>query len=236
MSGQHILLAAAISYASGGVRCQYVAVSVPTRVYGGRSADDRRADRRERLVLAALDIWGEQGWAAVSMRGVCAAAGLTDRYFYESFADRDSLLLAVWDETFAGVIASTMSAMSTAPPEPRAQVRAALAAVIHIVAEDPRKARIGFGEHAGSAVLENRRHEAIQTFATLMSDRSRDWRGVAAVDDTTLRVNALIAVGGMAELVTSWLAGAVPLGVEDLIDRATDAAVPLIAGERRSAG
>ena len=126
--------------------------------------------------------------------------------------------------------------MSTAPPEPRAQVRAALAAVIHIVAEDPRKARIGFGEHAGSAVLENRRHEAIQTFATLMSDRSRDWRGVAAVDDTTLRVNALIAVGGMAELVTSWLAGAVPLGVEDLIERATDAAVPLIAGERRSAG
>ena len=226
-------MAAAISYASEGGRCQYERVSMPTRVYGGRTADDRRAERRERLIAAALDIWGEHGWAAVSMRGVCAAAGLTDRYFYESFADRDSLLLAVWDRTLDDLIATVLSAMSTAPPKPRPQVREALTAVVHAVAEDPRLARIGFGEHAGSAVLEARRHEAIQTFATIMVQRSRSWRGVVTSDDTVLRINALIAVGGLAELMTSWLAGSLAMDAEELIERATDAAVPLIAGRPR---
>ena len=44
---------------------------VPTgsRTYGGRSAEQRQAARRRQLVDAALDIWDEQGWAAVTMRG-----------------------------------------------------------------------------------------------------------------------------------------------------------------------
>src|SRR5512139_974724 len=73
-------------------------VGESTRTYGGRSAEERRSERRHRLVDAALAIWGEQGWAAVTMRQVCARAGLIDRYFYESFPDRDALLVAVWDQ------------------------------------------------------------------------------------------------------------------------------------------
>ncbi|WP_278258124.1 TetR family transcriptional regulator [Nocardioides convexus] len=56
----------------------------PRRRYGGKTAEQRRAERREALLAAAVDIWQESGWAAVTMRGVCARAGLTDRYFYES--------------------------------------------------------------------------------------------------------------------------------------------------------
>ncbi|NMK70807.1 TetR/AcrR family transcriptional regulator, partial [Staphylococcus capitis] len=41
-------------------------------LWGGRTAAQRRAERRERLVGAAQEIWIEQGWAAVTMRGVCA--------------------------------------------------------------------------------------------------------------------------------------------------------------------
>ncbi|HET6290833.1 MAG TPA: TetR family transcriptional regulator, partial [Amycolatopsis sp.] len=63
-----------------------------SRRYSGKTADERRAERRLALLGAALDIWQEQGWAAVTMRGVCARANLTDRYFYESFANRDVLL------------------------------------------------------------------------------------------------------------------------------------------------
>lgn len=210
-------------------------MSTPTRVYGGRSADQRRADRRARLIDAALDIWGRNGWAAVTMRGVCASAGLTDRYFYESFADRDDLLAAVWDQTLAGVIDGVLAAMAQAGPDPGPQVRAALGTVVHTVAEDPRKARIGFGAHAGSPVLEQRRHDAIETFARLMVEQSRGWRGVGETDPLVLQVNALVAVGGLAELITTWLNGAVPIDAERLIDLAVDAAVPLIAAQAVSA-
>jgi AcrR family transcriptional regulator len=225
------LEAPAFSYSSDGRRCQYGGVSTPTRVYGGRSADQRRSERRRRLIDAALDIWGDQGWAAVTMRGVCATAGLTDRYFYENFADRDALLVAVWDQTLTDVLAGVVQAMAQAPPEPRPQVRAALDAFVHTVAEDPRKARIGFGAHAGSPALEQRRHDAIQTFARLMVEKAHDWRRVGEIDEIALHVNALIAVGGLAELVSNWLAGSLPIDADQLIEHATNAAVPLVAAD-----
>jgi len=41
---------------------------------------------------------GTSGTGDVSVRGVCAEAGLGPRYFYEQFPDRDALLLAVADQ------------------------------------------------------------------------------------------------------------------------------------------
>ncbi len=64
---------------------------------GGRTGAERRAERRQRLIDAATEIWSESGWAAVTMRGVCAKTGLNDRYFYEDFKTRDELLVAAWD-------------------------------------------------------------------------------------------------------------------------------------------
>ena len=67
------------------------------RVYGGQTAEQRHTERRKQLIEAALRIWSEEGWTAVTMRRVCSVARLTDRYFYESFADREALLAAAWD-------------------------------------------------------------------------------------------------------------------------------------------
>ena len=36
------------------------------------------------------------GGLAMAARGICAAAGLTDRYFYESFASLEALLAEVY--------------------------------------------------------------------------------------------------------------------------------------------
>ena len=68
------------------------------RDYGGISAADRRADRRRKLVAAGRHLWGESGIADVTVRGVCAHAGLIARYFYVQFDGRDALLFAVVDE------------------------------------------------------------------------------------------------------------------------------------------
>jgi AcrR family transcriptional regulator len=66
------------------------------RPYGGLSPQDRTAARRARLVEAGLQLFGTQGLRATTVRGVCAAAGLTDRYFYESFASLEDLLQAAY--------------------------------------------------------------------------------------------------------------------------------------------
>lgn len=66
------------------------------RRYGGRTSDERRAERLERLREAALEVVGTRGWAEATMTEVCRVAGLTERYFYESFADRDTFVRAVY--------------------------------------------------------------------------------------------------------------------------------------------
>ena len=77
-------------------------------LWGGRTAEERHAERRQRLVDAATEIWVDSGWAAVTMRGVCARTSLNDRYFYEHFSDRDDLLCTVWDGARDDLIADEM--------------------------------------------------------------------------------------------------------------------------------
>src|SRR3954468_13388913 len=95
-----------------------------TRAYRGVPADERREQRRQRLVETALDCLHDEGLAGVSVRSVCARARLTPRYFYESFADLDELLVATVDAVCDEVATSGLAALDAARPELPAQVRA----------------------------------------------------------------------------------------------------------------
>jgi AcrR family transcriptional regulator len=68
----------------------------PGRAYGGLSTAQRVAARRARFIDAGMDLFGTQGFRGATVRGICAAAGLTDRYFYESFASLEVLLGEVY--------------------------------------------------------------------------------------------------------------------------------------------
>ncbi|WP_067477146.1 TetR/AcrR family transcriptional regulator [Actinomadura hibisca] len=198
------------------------------RTYGGRSVEERQAARRRRLLDAALEIWGDQGWAAVTMRGVCARAGLTDRYFYENFADRDALLAAVWDQIKDETVLLLFEAIRAAADEPIAQLREAISAFVTQVDADPRRARIGFGEHAGSEVLERRRRDTISSFTDLLIDAGRPYFRPDA-DETELRMSVLMGIGGFVELVTAWQTGALEVAPEQIIDHSTVVGAELAA-------
>jgi AcrR family transcriptional regulator len=69
----------------------------PVRPWRGVSATERTAERRERLIEAALEVFATRGYSASTVRDVCREAGLTERYFYESFRNREALLAALAD-------------------------------------------------------------------------------------------------------------------------------------------
>ncbi len=190
-------------------------------MWGGRTAEERRAERRARLIHAAFETWGDSGWAAVTMRGVCAKAGLTDRYFYESFTDRDALLAAVWDqlrdETTAAII--TVHA-EMADAHPLEQLRGVAEVAVTRFAAEPRRARILFGDHSGSSLLEGRRHELTLLVTRLMAEQGLPYLATD-VDEDDYRHSMLMAVGGVMELVTAWRAGAVDLDTDGLINQIT---------------
>ena len=75
------------------------------------------------------------------MRAVCQAARLNPRYFYESFADLDALVVAVYDRLIAELRAEVTAAVDAAGADPVAQTRAAVETTVLYVDEDRRRAR-----------------------------------------------------------------------------------------------
>lgn len=187
--------------------------------WGGRTTEQRRAERRARLIEAATDIWCESGWAAVTMRGVCSRAGLTDRYFYESFADRDALLAAIWDDILEGIGETLRTIMDEGLDRPVLDVFAtAVKTVVDEVASDPRRAPILFGMHSGSEALEHRRHAMVLRMTDLLLAGTAP-RVDPRVDRQQLRRSILMGVGGFIELVMQWRAGEIEGDARSIIDQ-----------------
>lgn len=200
-------------------------MSTGTGTYAGRSAEERRVERRGRLVESASAIWAEQGWAAVSMRGVCAHAGVVDRYFYESFANRDALLVAVWEQARDDVAALIVGAMRGREQDPLGGLRAAVAAVVGYIDESPERARIVLADCAGSEPLANARARALQTVSDLLLELARPYLRVP--DDLGLRMTTLMAVGGFVELAAAWKDGRVDVDAATIAEHVADTAIRL---------
>ena len=69
-----------------------------SRIYGGVEANLREEDRRKKLIEAGLEAFGTKGYAKTNIKTICKLAGLTERYFYESFRHKEELLRAVYRE------------------------------------------------------------------------------------------------------------------------------------------
>jgi AcrR family transcriptional regulator len=197
-------------------------VSEPTRVYGGVSAEDRRGQRRRQLVEAGLELLGREGWQGTTVRAVCAEAGLTERYFYESFAGRDELLLAVFDRVAAEAAEAVLAAVGAAPHDARAKSRAAIEAFVELLTGDPRRGRAMLVESMGSAALRERRETAIRRFASMMSERGREFYGPQAASERDAELTSLALAGGLAELLVSWLEGNLDVPRERLVDHCVE--------------
>src|SRR5690606_27216755 len=65
------------------------------RRYGGMSDQERRDERQRRFLEAGLETFGSLGYSATTTRRLCAEAGLTQRYFYQSFEGMEALFVAV---------------------------------------------------------------------------------------------------------------------------------------------
>ena len=207
--------------------------------YGGVDASARIAARRARLIEAALQLLGSDGWPATTVRGICGEAKLTPRYFYESFADLNAILLAVFDEIAADGAAAVLRAVTAAPENARAKSRAAIGAFIDLLADDPRKARVLFIEAMGTEALARRRFETVRMFARLVAEQARSFYGVVEGADPLVELTALMLAGGLAEALLAWLDGSLEISREQLIEDCTDlfvatgeAAVALAASRR----
>lgn len=193
------------------------ATSSPTR-WAGVPLTDRRAERRALLIDAAYRLFGDGGEAALSVRSVSRECGLNTRYFYESFADTDQLLGAVYDRVSAELAEAVEHAMARAEDSLRARTRAGMAAVLHFSSVDPRRGRVLFTDARSNPVLIARRaatqdllREAVLT---------EGWRLQPGSDPVAALVGAAMYTGAMAELAQQWLTGSLGDDLDAVVDYA----------------
>ncbi|MFI0405048.1 TetR/AcrR family transcriptional regulator [Actinomadura sp. 3N508] len=180
----------------------------PRRSYGGRSAEERRAERRERLLAAGLDLFGTRGYAATSIERLCATASVSTRNFYEEFSGREELLIAL----HRAINERASHALATAYAEAASvgfatRVERAVRAFVTVTASDPRWARIAFVEVIGvSAGMERHRlswhGQWEDALLAMIGEAVR--RGEAVDRDYRLTVIAII--GAVTNLVHHWSA------------------------------
>ena len=189
-----------------------------TRPYGGVSAADRVADRRERLLEAGLEVLSAEGWAGMTVRRVCAEAKLTERYFYESFPSRDDLLAAVFDRTASELAQVLLEAIAAAGDDEGEKARAAIGAFVDLLVDDPRRGRAMLIESVAAPTLRDRRAQAIDGFATLVADQAREFYGDGAVSPENLRLTSVALTGAVNETVVAWLEGRLDVAPERLVE------------------
>ncbi|WP_327352020.1 TetR/AcrR family transcriptional regulator [Streptomyces sp. NBC_01304] len=186
------------------------------RTWGGSTLADRRAERRASLLAVAQRIAGEEGSAAVTVRSVCRRAQLTDRYFYESFAGRDALLLAAFEAVASEAQRVLADAVAHSGPRPEARARAAVEAFVGLVLDSPHKGRLLLLEPFADPVLGARSHALMPPFVDLIYGQlARDADGA---DDAERRMAAYALVGGLANLFAGWLRGSFELPRERLVE------------------
>lgn len=118
------------------------------RRYSGQSFETRQAERRAKLIDAALEVAGRAGLEAASVAAICAEAGLTARYFYESFPRREEIVVEAYRLAQQRLLANIESAKDKRDP-----AKAALKGFFTSLAEHPGVARVflvDLDDHGGS--------------------------------------------------------------------------------------
>jgi AcrR family transcriptional regulator len=190
------------------------------RRYRGRTPDERREQRRRRLLDAALDLFSSAGYQNTSVERLCSTSGVTGRHFYEEYPSREALLTALYDDIMDAGFEAVTAAVEAAPRELGPRLLAGVGAYVHVLLDDPRRARVVTVEVIGvSAALEAHRREIGSKFALLIQAEAVALRE-AGQQIIGTELTALALVAAVHELTAAWLVSPRPIEVDDLITEA----------------
>lgn len=190
------------------------ATSVKRR-YRGSSTEERRAVRRQQLIDAAIQVYGEYGYRHSGVKQVCDAAGLTQRYFYESFGHSDELLIACYEQAARKVRELNMAAAQAAGEDRMERSRAMLHAYFSYLRDNPKLARLLFVDIRGISPAVD---EAIdQALKASSEDMTRALAHPGEHFDEMLQAGIL---GGVIHIALHWMAGGYVHSVETVTETA----------------
>jgi len=190
------------------------------RRYRGLTADERRANRRERLIAAAITAYGQHGYRQTTVSTICRIAGLTPRYFYEAFGNSEALLVAAFTTVTDLVMARVAEAGRVGDGDPDTRLVSMLTTYYGLLRDEPDMARVFLLEMSGigtdvDAVFDR----ALHAFADLAAATLGAGRSVSGAP-SLVRTGAMY---GLLHVARDWTAR----GYVEPVDAVVAAALPL---------
>ncbi|HEY0473886.1 MAG TPA: TetR/AcrR family transcriptional regulator [Kribbella sp.] len=177
------------------------------RRYSGRSVDEWKAARRERLLDAALELFGTDGYPATSVERLCAQAKVSTRHFYHEFRNKEAVLLAVHAQVIELAVRSTGDALErTAPAPVRERITAAVDAYLQTLMADLRRARISFVEVVGtSPAIEEQRIAFRELLVSTVAHIGDTAVARGEISPKDFRFVGLCFIGAVNTVVYDWM-------------------------------
>ena len=179
--------------------------------WSGVPLEDRQALRRGELIDAGVALLGGQSGPALTVRAVCRAAGLTERYFYESFPDRDEFVRAVYDDVCARAM-STLSSSTSA--------RDAVERFVALMVDDPTRGRVLLLAPTVEPVLTRSGANWMPSFIELLQ---RKVTRITEISQPAVQAMAATGLlGALTALFIAYLDGRLNATREQFIDHCVD--------------
>ncbi len=117
-----------------------MAVETPTQ----RKPRGQGASRRGEILAAAKRLFLTEGFEQATIRKIAAAVGVSSGALYIYFPDKDAILRAISEETFAALLAALEQARQEPQEDPLDRLRAGLRAYVNFGLAHPDEYRLTF--------------------------------------------------------------------------------------------
>lgn len=205
--------------------CEIIVCVREARNYRGRSAEERVDERRDRLIGAGRSLVRESGLSGLNIVTVCARANLTRRYFYESFANVDEFLDALFEsiaeESARKALAAAMSSSGSSLSD---RLGTAFLVVFEFVSSDWQLGSWG----AGSSRELDRCRDALRDTAIrhgcdlVLAISGRSAENLSPRDAALLQGRVAYASAGAVELWIRWATGVLRLERSEVVEIAAE--------------
>ncbi len=185
----------------------------------------RAARTKERLRAAALDLFEERGYRAVTVEEIAAAASVSHMTFFRHFPTTERVLM---DDPFDPVIAAAIASQPTELPPIERLARGFKALAPLLDAELTADARRGIAIAARTPELQ----------APMAANTAETERAIIAAcvdpdapaEDTAWRIAAAAALAAVTSALLDWALHDDPRPLSEIVSSAAEVLVPRLAG------
>jgi AcrR family transcriptional regulator len=176
-------------------RARRIKVMGPGLYDRGQSLESRRAEQRNRLLMAAMQVFALKGYANATVEDIVKRARVSRRSYYENFSDLSDALLQVFDMAINDLLRAVEEALR-GKSDPLERYDAGIRAYLSLVQQHADLARVIHREIRSAGPKHALRYElALTRFVALMSEGQTEAyaRGLISRAPDEMTLYALVA-------------------------------------------